>query len=59
MTLCVTALRQRPLLAQSGHQTALNRCPLLGVKRTLLQLTSMSVIDPKQTLAVWDYGGAT
>jgi hypothetical protein len=25
------------------------RCPLSGVKQTLLQLTSMSVIDPKRT----------
>ena len=25
-------------------------CPLLGVKRTLLQLTSMSAFDPKRTL---------
>src|SRR3974377_2060034 len=24
-----------PLLAQSGHPNTLNRCPLLGVKRTL------------------------
>jgi len=25
-----------PLLAQSGHPDALNQCPLLGVKRTLI-----------------------
>src|SRR5262249_7529696 len=26
-----------------------NQCPLSGVKRTFLQLASMSVIDPKRT----------
>ena len=35
--------------AQSGHRRALNQCPLLGVKRTFTQLTSMSVIDQKET----------
>jgi len=34
------------LLAQSGHSATEFQCPLLGVKRTFLQLTSMSVIDP-------------
>src|SRR6516165_3903176 len=29
----------------------LGRCPLLGVKRTFLEVSSMSVIDPKRTLA--------
>jgi hypothetical protein len=37
-----------PLLAQSGHSTTEFQCPL-GVKRTLLQLTSMSTFDPKRT----------
>ena len=37
--------RQCLLLAQSGHPNTFNQCPLLGVKRTSLQLASMSVID--------------
>jgi len=40
-----------PLLAQSGHRDGLNQCLLSRVKRTLVQLASMSVIDPKRTLA--------
>ena len=28
------------------------QCPLLGVKQTLLQLTSMSAYDPKRTSAI-------
>src|SRR6516162_8239598 len=35
-----------PLLAQSGHVTRTYRCPLLGVKRTFLELTTMSAFDP-------------
>jgi hypothetical protein len=31
---------------------AVTRCPLLGVKQTLLQLTSMSAFDPNRTLGV-------
>jgi hypothetical protein len=41
--------QQCPLLALSGHLDTLNQCPLLEAKRALLQLTLMSVIDPKQT----------
>src|SRR5262249_21879883 len=33
-----------PLLAQSGHFTTEFQCPLLGVKRTLSERASMSVI---------------
>jgi hypothetical protein len=39
------------LLAQSGHGLMSVRCLLLGVKRTFLQVASMSVIDPNRTLA--------
>jgi hypothetical protein len=39
----------RPLLAQSGHPDPFNQCPLLGVKRTFVQVASMSAFDPKQT----------
>src|SRR5262249_61569743 len=39
------------LLAQSGHPSSRPQCPLLGVKRTLSQLTSMSAFDPKRTSA--------
>src|SRR6516162_8500119 len=35
-----------------GHPDTLNRCPLLGVKRTLRQLVAMSAFDPKRTLAI-------
>ena len=38
-----------PLLAQSGHHDPINSCPLLGVKRTLIGLAPMSVIDTKRT----------
>ena len=38
-----------PLLAQSGHPDALNQCPLLGVKRTLVAPPPMSAFDPKRT----------
>jgi len=31
-----------PLLAQSGHPKSLNQCPLLGVKRTLCEVASIS-----------------
>jgi len=41
-----------PLLARSGLLNAINRCLLSGVKRTLLQLTSMSAFDPKPTSGV-------
>jgi hypothetical protein len=37
------------LLAQSGHLNALSRCPLSGVKRTLIGHAVMSAIDPKRT----------
>jgi hypothetical protein len=39
------------LLAQSGYSATEFRCLLLGVKRTFLQLATMSVIDPKRTCA--------
>ena len=38
-----------PLLAQSGHSMTEFRCPLLGVKRTLLGHCGMSAFDPKRT----------
>jgi hypothetical protein len=46
--------RMSPLLAQSGHPDTLDQCPLLGAKRTFLQLTSMSAFDPKRTSTVQD-----
>ena len=39
------------LLAQSGHFAAEFRCPLLGVKRTLVGDAAMSAFDPKRTSA--------
>jgi hypothetical protein len=42
------------LLAQSGHPVALNQCPLLGVKRTLLGLYGMSANDPKRTMTAYE-----
>src|SRR6516162_8571843 len=39
-----------PLLAQSGHPATEFRCPLLGVKRTLIGRARMSDYDPKRTL---------
>src|SRR4029079_9855033 len=41
------------LLAQSGHAQCADECPLLGVKRTFLIRSLMSVNDPKRTLR-WD-----
>src|SRR5262249_52421923 len=38
-----------PVLAQSGHHTPLNQCPLLGVNRTLRGQALMSAFDPKRT----------
>ena len=49
MTLCEAALRQCPLLAQSGHPTLIRQCPLLGVKRTSIEGGGMSANDPKRT----------
>ena len=46
-------------LAQSGHRDALNQCPLLGVKRTLIGGAPMSAIDPKRTSATQDCCRAT
>src|SRR6516165_10417501 len=40
-----------PLLTHSGHSNALNRCLLLGVKRTLIGDAAMSANDPKRTSA--------
>ena len=34
------------LLAQSGHPDRLTRCPLLGVKRTLVSHSAMSALPP-------------
>jgi hypothetical protein len=36
-------------LAQSGHFAIEFRCPLLGVKRTLVGDAAMSAFDPKRT----------
>jgi hypothetical protein len=36
-------------MAVSGHDDRAARCPLLGVKRTLLRLSRMSANDPKAT----------
>ena len=36
-----------PLLAQSGHSSRIQRCPLSEVKRTLLQQAAMSASDPR------------
>ena len=38
-------------MAQSGHHDALYQCPLLGVKRTLIEWAAMSAFDPKRTSA--------
>jgi hypothetical protein len=35
-------------LAQSGHHNGVQRCLLLGVKRTLVGDAAMSAFDPKQ-----------
>jgi hypothetical protein len=37
--------------AARASPSALNRCPLLGVKGTLPEPTPMSAFDPKRTLA--------
>jgi hypothetical protein len=39
-------------LAQSGHPDAFNQCPLLGVKRTWINMALMSAFDPKRTSSV-------
>src|SRR5215471_4907728 len=36
------------VLAQSGHSSSRQQCPLLGVKRTLLGGAAMSAFDPKR-----------
>jgi hypothetical protein len=38
-------------MALSGHRTLADKCPLSGVKRTLLGRAAMSAYDPKRTLA--------
>src|SRR5215469_3006566 len=48
---CEMRVVECPLLAQSGHSTTEFQCPLLGVKRTFLELVSMSAFDPKRTSA--------
>jgi hypothetical protein len=37
------------LMAQSGHPTYADECPLSGVKRTWRERTLMSANNPKQT----------
>jgi hypothetical protein len=37
-----------PKVAQSGHVTPVQQCPLLGVKRTSIGLSEMSAYDPKR-----------
>jgi hypothetical protein len=37
-------------MAQSGHHTRAEPCPLSGVKQTLIGGAVMSANDPKQTL---------
>jgi enamine deaminase RidA (YjgF/YER057c/UK114 family) len=37
------------LLAQSGHHDTINQCPLLGVKRTSVELSEMSAIERHET----------
>jgi len=37
------------LLAQSGHSVTEFRCPLLGVKRTLVGDAAMSAFDPTES----------
>jgi hypothetical protein len=44
--------RMSPFLAQSGHPDAFNQCPLLGVKRTWINMALMSAFDPKRTSSV-------
>src|SRR5262249_35007404 len=43
------ALRQCPLLAQSGQASRVARCPLSGVKQTGLPDDALSAVDPKRT----------
>jgi hypothetical protein len=40
-----------PLLAQNGHCSCRNECPLSGVKRTSKTWAVMSAYDPKRTSA--------
>jgi len=42
-------------MALNGHPNALGRCPLLGVKRTSIELGEMSAYDPyrKSTSGYW------
>ena len=57
-TCAVGVISQCPLLALSGHRMALNQCPLLGAKRTLLQRAPTSAFDPKRTSglsSLWRY----
>ena len=50
-----------PLLAQSGHHSRADPCPLSGVKRTAVAPSLMSAFDPKRTsgfgLFLLDTGG--
>src|SRR5262249_25437044 len=45
----IDAVDQCPLLAQSGHHSRADPCPLLEVKRTSNERASMSANDPKRT----------
>src|SRR5262249_23354605 len=50
--------RSRQLLARSSLLNAIDQCPLLGVKRTLLGDAAMSANDPKRTSATPDFCSA-
>ena len=39
-------------MAQSGHPSRTQQCPLLGVKRTSRGMAPMSGFDPKRTLSL-------
>jgi hypothetical protein len=42
--------RMSPVMAQSGHADRVQRCPLMGVKRTSKFKSVTSAFDPKRTL---------
>jgi hypothetical protein len=44
-----------PVLALSGHFNHRRECPLSGAKRKCACALQMSVSDPKQTLAAFQY----
>ena len=49
--LVLASLLECPRLAQSGRPNSVNRCPLLGVKRTLVEHSEMSAYDRRRELA--------